>query len=362
MRILHVLGAMNQGGIEAWLMHVLRNIDKSKYQIDFLVHKKEKALFDDEINLLGSSIYRIPGFGNPLSYGWRLFRFLRKNKFDVVHSHVHNFSGIVLLVATLAGVKIRVAHSHTDTRRNAISLPRKIYELMMRILISLFSTKGVAVSNNAALSLFGKNWDKREKYSIVYCGVDLRAFHEKYDREKFKRELGIKKENKIIGHVGRIEKAKNHIFLIGIFEKLLIQQKNALLLMVGDGSLRKSLEKEVAKRNLTDKVIFLGARSDVPKILQIMDAFVFPSLWEGLPLTLIEAQAAGHKCIVSDSITDEVNLLGCHYISLSAQLGEWINAIEDELKNPRNEGAIEIVEKSSFSIDASIENMLNVYR
>lgn len=364
MKVLHVVGAMNRGGVESWLMHVLRNVDKSRYKIDFLVHVADPGLFDDEIRSQGSKITSCAYVKNPILYAWLLFRYLTssENRYDIIHSHVHGFSGWVLMVGAFAGVPIRIAHSHSDLRfqdRND-SLFRYIYKLIVRWLISIFATHRIAVSENAAVSLFGKNW--RRKSTVMYCGIDLNPFAVVPPDADFRASFGIDGGDVVIGHVGRMEQPKNHMFLLDVFKEALSRDRRCRLLLVGDGSLRCSVEDYARKIGVASRVIFAGSRDDVPRILQsAMNIFVFPSLWEGLPLTLIEAQAAGLRCIVSESVTPEVSLGGCTYLPLSIGAGGWADVLFKNIELGRCTSGYENVCSSEFSLSASLASLLGLY-
>ena len=364
MRILHVVGAMNRGGVETWLMHVLGNIDKRRYKMDFLVHVADPGLFDDEIRSQGSKITSCAYVKSPILYAWRLFRYLMSsgNRYDIIHSHVHGFSGWVLMVGAFAGVPIRIAHSHSDLRYQdqGDSFFRYIYKLIVRWLISIFATHRLAVSENAAVSLFGKNW--RRKSTVMYCGVDLKPFSMVHADADFRASFGIESDDVVIGHVGRMEQPKNHMFLLDVFKEALSRDRRCRLLLVGDGSLRCSVEDYARKIGVDSRVIFAGSRDDVPRILlSAMNVFIFPSLWEGLPLTLIEAQAAGLRCIVSESVTAEVSLGGCTYLPLNIGAGAWADALLENLELGRCTSGYESVGSSAFSLPASLSSLLSFY-
>lgn len=364
MRILHVVGAMNRGGVETWLMHVLRHLGRDKFEIDFLVHSDRPAIFDDEIVMLGSRILKCPFTKNPIKYAFVLYRLLKSGNYDVVHSHVHGFSGLVLMVAALAGVPIRIAHSHSDTRiqDQRSSVFRRLYKITMRHLINKYATSGLAVSANAAYSLFGDAWRNNSRYKISYCGVDVSPFNESVDSKKIRDELGIDDNALVVGHVGRMETPKNHRALIDIFKNILTLHENANLLMVGDGSLRNIIQNYVLEAGVAEKVIFAGMRDDVPKLMMgAMDVFLFPSLWEGLPLTLIEAQAAGLRCIVSDSVTTEVSISSCTYLSLKESNDLWAQTVMTECGKGRISNGCERISKSIFSLETSLHDLLYLY-
>ena len=329
-KVVHVLGAMNAGGVEAWLMTLLRNTDKDLIQHEFIVHHKEKAFYDDEIYSLGSQIHYCQYSANPFVYVLNLFRAFKKINPDIVHSHVHAFSGLVLLVAYLCGIKNRISHCHSDTRlkEKNNSFIRKCYFSFMKFLISMFATTRIAVSSLAAENLYGIKWKTKKNCVVIPCGIDISKYDPKYKNVNMRKDFGLPDNAFVIGHVGRFEEPKNHRFLIDMFFELRKKNDKAYLVLVGDGTLKAEIEKKVVDLDLASYVIFTGLRKDVPIImLSIFDIFVFPSLWEGLGLVVVEAQAAGLYCVASENIPRETNLGSVIY--LDYDLNKWINNINN---------------------------------
>lgn len=328
-KIVHVLGAMDIGGVESWLMTVLRNADKEQYIHEFIVHRDKKAHFDDELEQLGSKKH-VCKTDNMATYPFRLYNLLHQIKPDVVHSHVHTFSGVVLMVAAMAGVKKRISHSHSDTRlveATSKNRVRESYLKLMHLLIKKYSTSNIAVSEKAAISLYGEDWQEDSKNKIIYCGVDYNRFKNVKCSFDYRGELAIPKDSIVIGHVGRIEKPKNHTFMIEIIKGLREQNDKYYMVFVGDGSLRQSIESLAEENGVKQFVRFMGTRSDIPEIMScLFDIFIFPSLWEGLPLTLVEAQFANLPCLVSEAVTTECDLSSIQYLAINS-VENWINNI-----------------------------------
>lgn len=366
-RILHVVGSMNAGGIETWLMNVLRSIDRNRFQMDFLVHTNQPCFYDQEIRTLGSRIIPCLNPSNPWQYTRNFSKILQQERpYDVVHSHVHHFSGLVLKLADHAGVPIRISHSHTNTSGVRLKIARKLYLVLMDRWIRLYSTVGLAASCGAAADLFSCNWQQDPRYRILFCGIDITPFKENLDRATIRAELGIEPETLVIGHVGRLEPPKNHQFLIEIAAKVAEQQPNLCLLLVGEGSLRSQLEEKVRELGLGDRTIFTGGRSDVPRLMMgAMDVFVMPSHYEGLGLALVEAQAARLPCIVSDVVPSEADLVGdliCR-LSLSTSPATWAKIVL-EMKNKSSQQSTvpSAVENSHFNLTISNQNLIKVYQ
>lgn len=296
-RILHVVTYMGRGGIETMLMNYYRHIDRNVLQFDFLVHRDFKADFDDEIESLGGKIYRVPPM-NPLKYSyWKsIINFFKSHTYETVHCHLNYKSGIVLAAAKIAKVPVRIAHAHTASMSFGLA---KLARILMKPLIPLTATNFQACSINAGEAIFNK-----KPFIVVPNAIDIEVYSfNENKRQLMRKKLGVEDRFTIL-HVGRFTKEKNHMFLIDIFFELLNKNPNSKLLLVGDGPLKNEI---MLKTNQFPKgtVEFLGVRNDVPDIMQAADVFVLPSLFEGLPVTMIEAQAAGLLCIKADTITDE---------------------------------------------------------
>ncbi|UPM54166.1 glycosyltransferase family 1 protein [Gottfriedia acidiceleris] len=363
LKVLHVVGAMNRAGTETMLMNIYRNIDRNKIQFDFISYSQKEAHYDQEIERLGGRIIRLAK-----TYSVKeIYAAIKKyGPYDVVHAHTLFNCGIANLAARLAGIKIRISHAHTTLDTNQ-SLIRTIYKRIMRKLINITSTKLLACSNGAGRYLFGEKELGKIRYSYYPNVIDYTKFLEPPLKEvkKFKEEADL--ENRfVIGHIGRFMDAKNHLFLIEIMKNILKKQKNITLLLVGDGELRASIEEEVKKFGIEENIKFVGVREDIPTLLHSMDLFVFPSLYEGLGLVLLEAQASGISCIVSEAIQPEADL----NISLVKQLllcegpETWANTI---LMNSWNkEGNINRIingfETEGYSVSNGISNLLAIYQ
>ncbi|MEO8725227.1 MAG: glycosyltransferase family 1 protein [Acidobacteriaceae bacterium] len=326
MRILHVVGSLNCGGAENWIMDVLRHIDRQSFQFDFLVHHHGPSHFHAEAESLGARVIPCLSPSSPLRYGKNFLRILREyGPYDCVHSHVHHFTGYVMLLSRFAGVPLRIAHSHTGHKETGIPIARRNYLRAMEFLVRRFATRGIAVSGVAGDSLFHKNWRSDAKWSIQPNGIDVDRFRAVGNRAAAPASLGIPQTAFVVGHVGRFVEAKNHRFFIEIAQQLSRLQPHAHYLLVGDGPLRKEIEIAVAHKGLAGKFTFAGVRSDVPSLLGCMDVFLFPSQYEGLPLALLEAQAAGIPCVISDRISPEADagIGGVYELALSEPSQSW---------------------------------------
>ena len=368
-RILHVVGGMNVGGVETWLMQVLRNIDRDRYRMDFLVHTDRPCVYDEEIRTLGSAIIPCLRPSNPALYAYNFLRILKQHgPYDVVHSHVHHFSGFVVWLALLAGVPSRLVHSHSDTSslRAKENFFRQWYLRGTEFLIKKCATTGLACSRQAALDLYGGSWEEDGRWRLLYCGIDLKIFREPVDRSITRKEFGYSNETLVLGHVGRFSEVKNHDLLVEIFAEIVRIEPSARLMLVGDGPLRDEIVQKVERLGLREKVCFAGIRPDVPRIMRgVFDVFIFPSLFEGLPLSLVEAQAAGLPCIYSDTIDSSVNIVNelnvQHSPDEPAQV--WAKTILYNIKKRKLSEyfSFKKVENSNFNLQKSLENLYGLY-
>jgi glycosyltransferase involved in cell wall biosynthesis len=328
-RVLHIVGAMHRGGIETLLMNIYRNIDRENIQFDFIVHTTEKASYDDEILALGGKIYRIIPRRNGIKKNKRALDtfFKEHTEYKIVHQHVSSLSYIQpLKSAEKAGIPVRIIHSHNT---NEIGSPfHRIAHHLNKSSMTSYATHYFACSKAAAMWLYPKNIINNNQFTILNNAVstrDLRYDEEK--REDIRNQLNLKNKL-VIGHIGRFTHQKNHEFLIDIFEKLSQKNDNAHLLLVGEGNLKKQITEKVDELGLLDKVTFTGVRSDISDLLQSMDIFVMPSHHEGLPVTLVEAQAAGLPCLLSNAITKEVEITNnIGWLSLNDSPDLWAKKV-----------------------------------
>jgi glycosyltransferase involved in cell wall biosynthesis len=333
MRILHVLGKLDRGGAETWLVQVLRNIERQKYQMDFLVHTTDPGAYDEEVRALGSRIIPCLSPSQPLHYAFNFRRILNQyGPYDVVHSHVHHFSGYVLMLAAMSGVKVRIAHSHNDTRpaEASRSVARRAYLRIMQTMINTVATGGLAVSAEAGCDLFASKGCLTDRWELQHLGIDLSRFDVRVDAQQVRASLGIPPDALVIGHVGRFSEQKNHAFLVEIARELVRTEPRSFFLLVGDGLSRTAIEKQVRNYGLVKHFLFAGLRSDVSTLMKgAMDVLLFPSLYEGLPITLLEAQAAGLRCLISNVISVEADVVPelIWRESLDRTPGEWASRL-----------------------------------
>jgi glycosyltransferase involved in cell wall biosynthesis len=348
---------------------VLRHIDRQRFKIDFVVHTTEPGAYDDEAKSLGAKILPCLTPSKPWEYRRNFNQILREHgPYHVVHSHVHHFSGYILWLAAQAGVPVRIAHSHLDTLKGDLqaSMPRRVYLKGMLALLHRYATHGLSASEVAAPSLFGENWRNDPRWRVFFCAIDLNPFKTPLaDGEALRASLGVPPGVFLAGHAGRFAEQKNHRFLIDVAAETVRRDPNVYFVLVGEGSLRPEIEARAEQAGIKDHVIFTGVRSDVPRIMQTLDVFVMPSLFEGLPLVGIEAQASGTRSILADTITPEVVTLPEQVqflpIQSAAQWAEAILKCKQTGAPLTREQALDRVLKSPFNIDISTGELEQIY-
>lgn len=355
-RILQIVTYMGRGGLETMLMNYYRHIDRSKVQFDFLVHRDFEADYDKEILKLGGKIYRFPKL-IPWSskYKQRLKEFFIEHpEYKIVHVHQDCLSSVALQCAKESNVPIRIAHSHTSGQdKNIKYLIKKHYMKE----IPFYATDLLACGERAGDWMFGG-----DPYEVVPNAVDVEKYvYSSVKAEQVRKSLGLRKDI-VVGHVGRFDSAKNQAFLVDIFAECIKLLPNIKLLLIGDGDEKKEIENKVQRLGLKDKVIFTGVRTDVNELLQAMDIFVFPSLYEGLPVTMIEAQAAGLPCVISDHVPSEcivtTDLVTVKKLDESA--AEWARYIITHVRDKRSDHSDEI-KTAGYDIRSSAKQLEEFY-
>ncbi len=330
-KILYVNGGiMNRGGIESYMMNYYRHMNKEKFQIDFIVHGYERGVYDAEIEKCGSKIYRLPVKSkNPIKYSMELKKVLLENSYDIIHSHVDAMSCWILKVAKQCNIPVRIAHSHNTDHLTTNKVKYFLNEIARKN-VTRYATACFACSDNAGKWLFGES-----EFEIVRNAIELEKFAFSSETRNQKRnELGIGRNEFVVGHVGRFDDQKNHEFLIEVFRQIANEIPNAKLLLVGDGKLREKIETKINKCGIADRVLILGNREDVAMLYSCMDLFVLPSLFEGLGIVLIEAQANGLHSVASGNVPQEVNHGDAiKFVELSKK--KWIEEILMEYKQSR---------------------------
>ena len=310
LKILHSIGSLNHGGIEKWAVELLRRIDRSRFDMDFLVRTNDIGTYEGEIEKNGSRVIRCLQHRNLRKYPVNFARAISQyGPYDIIHAHQHDFDGVTLWLAAKHQIPVRISHSHNDYRHRVRKegFPWRCYRSVSRRLIAQYATHRLAVSHSAGLDLFGENLTGDDKWEVVHYGIDLEPFSgSQYDRAKALWQMQIPPESFVVGHVGRFVEQKNHAFLLDIARVLICRDKAFHFVLIGDGPLRLPFEKEVQKYGLTQNFRIIPETMEVPAVMcSVMDAFLFPSIHEGLGQALIQAQAASLRCYASSTVPYE---------------------------------------------------------
>lgn len=360
-RILHVFGSLNRGGAETMIMNIFRNLDRDKVQFDFVMHCTDACDYNEEIEKLGGRIFSIPHFcgGNCFQYVKTWNRFFKSHpEYKIIHGHVRSTASIYLSIAKKYGL-VTIAHSHnTSSGKGIKALVKNILQYPIRFRADYL----FACSKEAGCWLYGRRALSKPNFRIVNNAIDAKKYTYNPDvRCRIRKALGL--EGKfVVGNVGRFHPQKNHQFLLEIFKEVQGENQNAVLLLIGDGALRPQIEKKIAELGLRDHVILLGVRSDIPELLQAMDVFVFPSLYEGLGIVAIEAQAAGLPCIVSDVVPREAFLTDLvKALPLSASRQRWAAEILRFQENDERKNTLELIQNAHYDIHETAWKMQQFY-
>lgn len=360
-RIAQIIGKWLGGGVEAVVMNYYRHIDHSKVQFDFICDDDSTNIPYDEIEKLGGKVILIPPYQKVFKYQKELRRVLRDGKYKIVHSHINTLSVFPLYAAKKVGVPVRIAHSHSTTNKK--EWKKNLLKQVLRPFSKKYATNYMCCSELAGRWLFGdKAYDEGKVY-LLNNAIDLDKF--KYDkkiRDKKRKELGIKEDTIVIGHIGRFVAQKNHTFLIDIFNQFHKKEKNSILLLAGQGPLQEEIKNKVRELGLDDSVRFLGQRNDANELYQAFDVFLLPSLYEGLPVVGVEAQASGLLCFFSDDMTKETKVLDSTvFMSLSNTSEEWTGEILTNLKDYKRINTKNEVSDNGFDIEIEARKLEKYY-
>jgi glycosyltransferase EpsF len=362
LKILQYTGAMNRAGAETLLMNIYRNIDRTKFEFHFITHVNEKCDYDDEIVKLGGKIIYLerPNIKKLNKFSKDFKAIIDEyGPYDAFHAHMQLLNGIVLKEAQDNNIKIRISHAHLNGDYSKSSILRKLYENYSKYLINRYSTHRLSCSYKSGEYLYKSN-----SFNLVSNAVDINQFKFNDKDSYIYDELNLDKDMKLITHIGRFVEAKNHKFIIDIFNEVIKKDKKYRLLLVGKGELIDLIKNKVKENNLENYVYFLGLRSDINKILASTDVFFMPSILEGLPVVLVEAQAGGISCIISDNIPEECDM-GLNLItslSLNDDIEMWARTI---IKSVRLDIKFEVrkdkIIKSGYDLENNVRFMGELY-
>jgi len=328
-RVLHAVPKMNREGIQSFLMNVYRNVDREKIQFDFLIHSKEKGAFEDEILSLGGHFFHLNKLSSKyfLSYQNELVKFFKENKYNIVHSHLNLLSSFTLSGAKKAGVPVRIAHSHSSSISDTGL--KKAIKLFAKTQMNKYATHKFACSREAGIWQFGKMAQESGEVKIIPNGIEIEKFlFNEVNRKKIRKQYDIEENIFVVGHIGGFRKVKNHEFLLKVFEKIKKIKREAILMLIGSGELENEIKELGMRLGVLDSIVFVGSVENVNEYYSAFDTFVFPSIFEGLGIVLVEAQANGLPCFASDVVPNGANLSDVYFpLSLNASPEKWAECI-----------------------------------
>ena len=356
-KILHFVSIMNRAGQETFIMNAYRNIDREQYQFNFLCSRAGKGDYDEEILELGGNIYHLPERENGNKYLAEIRRITtwlknNRNTFDIVHVHTYHAADVVTHLEAFrrVGVKNVVIHSHNSNG------PHPLFHKTMRILFPIYNFKKLACSEAAASWMYGKRAVDTGEVTIIYNGIDTAKFtYSEQTRLRLREELGLQ-EDIVLGHIGRFNYQKNHKFLIDCFSLYLKKHSNAKLVLVGTGELKDDIIDYAKTAGVYDSIYFMGVRADVEALLNAFDIFVFPSLYEGLSVVLIEAQCNGLNIISTDNLSPETIISDGMHLLPTESADLWAEAIDHYVgKRTKN------IDYAKVDAKATTQTLVNVY-
>ncbi|GFZ81624.1 putative glycosyltransferase EpsF [Paenibacillus marchantiophytorum] len=372
-RILHQINHMNQDTAQSFIMKVYRHIDRSKIQFDFIVHTHNPSDYDEEIRALGGRIFNLQ---KPYKTGWIGYIYDLKaiiqlhGPFHAIHTHAMDMSGFILFMARWLGIPIRIAHSHSLSEVAFSLSPGKMSRWLRRKLIRHNATNWLGSSSSANQASLGFQAGHDQRSKMLRNGIDLSQYAKSDAKSAAKHtalreQLLIETDEPIVGHIGRFSAVKNHRFLIEIFEELLYRMPNARLVLIGDGPLRPQIEEIIEQKGIKNRVHLLGRQEDIAAFFQELDVLVLPTFQDGLPMVLVEAQAAGVPCVVSDTLPGEANLKAGFftYVSLEQEAAIWAQWLMKAIQSDPvpEETRIRAVQQAGYDIKETVLKLEDVY-
>lgn len=368
-RVLHILKSLPLGGIETWLMHVLRRDRVSFVQHELLLMVDEPGVYEPEARSLGVVVHKLPHTGSWLSWFLNFRRFLKSHgPFDAVHSHSSRVGGAIVATAALAGVRVRIAHQHDARSLGADfrSLRDRLIHRGTGILTRLAATRRIGITESAIEDIAGKNWRRMKDCSVLMYGFDFSSFAGAAARaQKLRHDLRLAPHEKVIGHVGRFDPVKNHQFLLRAFAKAYLDDPALRLVTVGRGRLQPEMSKLARDLGIAEAMRFVDSTQDVAAYMALFDLFLFPSFSEGLGIVCVEAQAAGTRVLASETLPREAAVVdgGVDFLPLRIGEGAWAKRISELLALPTPDAKIwrRAVERSPFGLDRCIRDLHAIY-
>lgn len=359
-KVLFISQYLNRNGTEAFMMNVFRGVDRSQFMIDFLLYSWEETDYSREVEAAGGHVYRVPSRRqSPILWHHSLKKFFKEHasEYQAIHFCGNSLTSIApIYYAYKYGIPVRIVHAHSSSARG---WHNRFLHRMKRDYAYRIATHHIACSTLAAEWFFGK-----KQSVIIRNGIDVKRFTFNFKtREQYRKVMNMTEEEILIGHVGRFTSEKNHTFILDVFVQFVKRCPSAKLMLIGVGPLLEDMKQKVEQMNLREKVLFMGERSDVAELMQIMDVFLMPSLFEGLPFVLVEAQAAGLPCLISDTINKDIRITdNVFFQSLSLGAEDWAEKMGDITTAFERRKTDEIMEAAGYSIQSTLDYIQMVYK
>lgn len=363
-RVLHIGMSDNLGGIEIFLINFYRKINKKKIQFDFINMYDGKLCFEDEIIKMGGKIYKIPNEKkNPLGFKKELKRIVQTNRYEVVHVHKNSLAFIsVFKLLKKMKVKKVIAHSH-NTQSSKPNFIINVLHKINKLFLSKYANCFCACSKEAGEWMFSKKILESNDFIILNNAIEIERFiFNQNVRNEVRKEFFVDNETFLVGHVGRFSPQKNHLFLIDFFSEFIKTKENCKLMLVGQGTTMELVKEKVKKLKLEDKVIFVGERIDVNRFYQAFDLFVFPSIYEGLGIVLIEAEASGLPCLASTEVPKLTKIIDdIDYIKLEESIDKWVEVANNILEKFERKNTYNLISNKGFNIEIEVKKLERIY-
>lgn len=360
--VAHIMGKwLRTDGVESVVMNYYRNIDKGKVQFHFICDEDSTDIPYDEIEKLGGKVIVVPPYQKLFKYQKELYKIFKENNYKIIHSHISTLSIFPLRIAKKAGVPIRIAHSHSTSNKK--EWKRNLIKNILRPFSKVYANVFFGCSQLSGKWLFGNKAFLNGNIKIINNAIDLEKF--KFNKEKrneIRKEIGLDEDTILIGHIGRFVTQKNHEFLIDVFDEIHRRKQNSKLILIGQGNLKEKIKQKIKELGIEKYVIFTGQINNVSDYYNAMDIFVLPSLYEGLPVVGIEAQANGLLCEFSTDMTKETKVLSTtRFISLKETAKKWAEIILEDYKNFKRKDSFDEMTKNNFNIKEEAKRLEKYY-
>ena len=363
-RVAQVVGRMMGGGVEATVMNHYRHIDRSQVQFDFIVQTDSTMVPKDEIESLGGRVFYVPPYSNPVKYVNACRKLFQQIHPRIVHSHMNAVSVFTLMAAKQAGVPVRIAHSHSTSNPNEKA--KTLVKNVLRPFSKVYPTHLAACGDYSARWLFGDQTVDQGKVKIIRNAIELDRFaFDEEARTRLRKEIEASDDIRVIGQVGRFSAQENQLFSLDVLAELVKKNPRVLLVFLGVGDDMDKVKAKAHDLGLSDHVRFLGMRSDVNEWYSAFDVLLFPSLYEGLPLTAVEAQVSGLPLVVSDKVPKEADLIPSlvRRISLDAGIESWVSAFDAHESDASGRVShVQEIAKRGYAIHLSAAELVHWYK